>query len=74
LVAIANYELVTIMYSSPPPTSFIVLNILTATTPFIVSAALSFTVAIVTTKPSEPTEKIPEAQNKLNVDAEETTH
>jgi hypothetical protein len=73
LVAVVNYELVTMMYASPPPASFIVLNILTATIPLIVSAALSFTVAIVTTKSSEPTEKISETQTKLNIEAEETT-
>jgi hypothetical protein len=70
--AIVNYELVVMMYSSPPPASFIVLNILTATVPFIVSAILSFTVAIITTKSSEPTEKVPEPQTELKVDVEET--
>jgi hypothetical protein len=72
LVAIVNYELVTIMYSSPPPASFIVLNILTATVPLIISAVLSFTVAIVTTKSSEPTEKVSEPQTEPNGDSEET--
>jgi len=72
LASIVNYELVTMMYASPPPASFIVLNILTATVPFIVSAVLSFTVAIVTPKSSEPTEKVPEIQTELKVDVEET--
>jgi hypothetical protein len=72
LVAIVNYELVTMMYASPPPASFIVLNILTATIPFIISAVLSFTVATVAPKSSEPTEKVPETQTELEVDVEET--
>jgi len=72
LAAIVNYELVTMMYSSPPPASFIVLNILTATVPLIISAVLSFTVAIITAKSSEPTEQVPETQTEPKVDVEET--
>jgi len=73
LIAIVNYELITMMYSSPPPTSYIALNILTATVPFIVSAVLSFTVAFVVPQSPETTEKVPETQTTLEVDTEKTT-
>ena len=46
LAAVISYELYTTMYSSAAPATFIAMSILTATLPFIVSAVLSFTVAI----------------------------
>jgi hypothetical protein len=73
LVAIVNYELVTMMYASPPPASFIALNIITATVPFIASAALSFTVAFVAPQSSEIIEKISETQTTLDKDTEKAT-
>jgi membrane protein implicated in regulation of membrane protease activity len=74
LAAVVNYELTTTIYSSAAPAFFIALSVLTAAVPFIVSAILSFTVAFVTAKSSEPTEKEPEPQGKLNEDVEQTSH
>ncbi len=73
LAAIVNYELTTTMYSSAAPATFIALTVLTATVPFIVSAALSFTVAFVTAKTSEPAEeKEAESQTETKTAAVET--
>jgi large-conductance mechanosensitive channel len=74
LVAVANYEVATMLYSSAAPAIFIALTVLTETVPFIISAVLSFIVVFITAKSSDPTERVPETQTKLNVDAEETSH
>jgi len=73
LVAIVDYELTTIMYSSAAPAIFIALTILTATIPFIVAAAISFTVAFITAKSSEPaTERESESKTETKTTVEET--
>jgi hypothetical protein len=73
LVAVVNYEVTTMLYSSIAPAIFIALTVLTATIPFIVSAVLSFIVVFITAKLSDQTEKVPETQTKLDVDVEETS-
>lgn len=71
--AIINYELDTTMYSSAAPALFIVMSLLTATLPYIVSAVLSFAVANITSKIEKPVpEKQQVTQVKQDVDFEET--
>ncbi len=74
LAAFINYELDTTLYSSAAPAIFIVLSVLTAMIPFIVSAVLSFAVAFITSNAAKSVaKKEPETQTKLKVDVEETS-
>jgi hypothetical protein len=70
IVAILNYELDTLIYTSAAPRNFIQLSIVAAMMPYLISAVLSFLVAFIVSSATKSankkeTEKLPETQTTL---------